>query len=101
MGQNFLYPQKREVGEELGFIAYFVINEGTDLSIPPAKDVVGAMGHLALNLVGSIQGAMETLDKHETYQYTHATLPPQLVSASRPQPLEVTPGIVPHHLIDA
>lgn len=47
-----------------GFIAYFVINEGTDLELPPAKDGVGAMGHLALNLAGPIEGAMETLDKH-------------------------------------
>ena len=45
-----------------GFIAYFVINEGTDLVISPAKEGVGAMGHLALNLAGPIEGAMETLD---------------------------------------
>ena len=28
-----------------GFIAYFVINEGNDPVIPPAKKGVGAMGH--------------------------------------------------------
>ena len=43
------------------FIAYFVINEGTDLEIPPASDGVGAMGHVALNLDGPIENAMETL----------------------------------------
>lgn len=44
-----------------GFIAYFVIDEGTDLELPKAKDGIGAMGHVALNLEGSIEDAMEML----------------------------------------
>ena len=47
-----------------GFIAYFVINEGTDLELPAAKDGIGAMGHVALNLQTTIEDAMESLDKH-------------------------------------
>ncbi len=47
-----------------GFIAYFVINEGTDLELPKAKDGIGAMGHVALNLDTPIEEAMETLREH-------------------------------------
>ena len=47
-----------------GFIAYFVINEGTDLELPKAQDGIGHMGHVALNLVGPIEDAMENLNKH-------------------------------------
>ena len=47
-----------------GFIAYFVINEGTDLELPKAQDGIGHMGHVALNLVGTIEDAMENLNSH-------------------------------------
>ena len=46
------------------FIAYFVINEGSGLELPNATDGIGAMGHVALNLDGPIEDAMETLRKH-------------------------------------
>ncbi|MCI0438878.1 MAG: VOC family protein [Chloroflexi bacterium] len=47
-----------------GFIAYFVVNDGTDLELPRARDGIGAMGHVALNLDGPIEEAMETLREH-------------------------------------
>ena len=47
-----------------GFIAYFVINEGTDIELPKAKDGMGHMGYFALNLVGTIEDAMENLNNH-------------------------------------
>lgn len=47
-----------------GFLAFFVINEGTDLELPDAKEGIGSMGHVALNLTGSIEDAMETLRSH-------------------------------------
>ena len=47
-----------------GFIAYFVINEGTDLELPKAKDYIGHMGHFALNPVGTIEDDMEKLNNH-------------------------------------
>ncbi len=48
-----------------GFLAYFVIDEGTDLELPKAQGGVGAMGHVALNLSGPIEDAMETLREHD------------------------------------
>ena len=47
-----------------GFIAYFVINKGTDLELPKAQYGIGHMGHVALNLVGTIEDAMENLNSH-------------------------------------
>ena len=47
-----------------GFLAYFTINEGTDLELPRAQDGIGAMGHVALNLTTTIEDAMQTLDSH-------------------------------------
>lgn len=47
-----------------GFLAYFTVNEGTDLTIPPAQGGIGSMGHVALNLSGPIEDAMETLREH-------------------------------------
>lgn len=47
-----------------GFIAYFVINEGNDLVLPKAQDGIGHMGHVALNLEGSIEDAIENLNEH-------------------------------------
>jgi catechol 2,3-dioxygenase-like lactoylglutathione lyase family enzyme len=44
-----------------GFIAYFVINPDSDLTLPDAKDGIGAMGHVALNLSTPIEDAMATL----------------------------------------
>jgi catechol 2,3-dioxygenase-like lactoylglutathione lyase family enzyme len=46
------------------FLAYFVINEGTDLVLPKAQGGVGAMLHVALNLDTPIEEAMETLRRH-------------------------------------
>ena len=46
------------------FLAYFVINEGTDLKLPKAGHGIGSMGHVALNLAVSIEEAMETLRRH-------------------------------------
>ena len=47
-----------------GFLAYFVINEGSGLEIPDAQEGVGAMGHVALNLGVPLEEAMETLKEH-------------------------------------
>ncbi len=47
-----------------GFLAFFVVNKGTDLELPPARGGIGAMLHVALNLTVPIEEAMETLNKH-------------------------------------
>ena len=46
------------------FLAYFVINEDTDLELPKAGHGIGSMGHVALNLAVPIEEAMETLRRH-------------------------------------
>ncbi len=46
------------------FLAYFVINEGNDLTLPKAQGGVGSMLHVALNLDAPIEEAMETLRRH-------------------------------------
>ncbi|MDR4507162.1 MAG: VOC family protein [Candidatus Brocadiaceae bacterium] len=47
------------------FVAFFIPNDDSGLTIPERNEGIGSMQHLAFNLAGSIEEAMEMLHRHK------------------------------------